>query len=186
MAAYLEADDFRPGSIGSRGMTLMEVMVAMALLAMVTMMVYSILDRALVFAHKGEGRIVQLERDSALLNLLSRQVRSGWYDSRSKGVVIVADDNVLRLITKAPLLYPENGTVLATYYLLDDALYYDEHKDFFNPEHLDGALDPEEMTQLLADAQGLHFDYEGGAVLLTWQEQEYELWPWCTEEEEDE
>ncbi len=174
----------------NHGMSLMEVMVAMLLLAMVASMVYSILDRSIVFAGKGEAKIAEIEKSQALLSLIQRQVRSGWYDVKQKKVVISGEDDILRLVTKAPLLYPDQGTVLAIYRFDRDnqALYYTEKKDFYNPESLEALPESDEMILLLADTGELElfFDEERGMVSFHWQEKEYEFWPWCTEKGEDE
>lgn len=173
-----------------QGMTLLEVMVAMLLLAMVAALVYSILNRAVVFAAKGEAKISAIEKKQALLTLLQRQVRSAWYDEGQQKVLLSGDDEVIWLVTRAPLLYPELGTVLAIYRWDEEnqVLYYTEKKDFYVPENLEFVPDYEEMTPLLADAGGMDlvFDEKRGCLTVHWQGQEYDFWPWCTDIPADE
>ena len=173
----------------NQGMTLLEVMVAMLLLTMVTAMVYSIMDRAIVFSEKGEKKLLALEQRQALLSLLERQVRSGWYDDKQKKVLISGDEEVLRLVTRSPLLYAGHGTVLALYSYdpAEQTLYYTERKDFYNPDYDEVVPEWDEMEVLLEKSGDfeLLFDEDVGKVTLAWQGKEYEFWPWCTERPEE-
>ena len=169
-----------------QGMTLVEVMVAMLLLAMVATMVYSILNRAMVFHAKGEEKVSAIEKRQGLLALLQRQVRSGWYDERLARVVLKGEDDTVWLVTRAPLLYPEQGTVLAIYRLdrENGVLYYMEKRDFYIPENRELVPDFVDMSPLLRDTgdMDLFFDEERGCLCLRWQEKSYDFWPWCSEE----
>ncbi len=97
------------------GFTLLEVMVAVLLLAMVSSMIYSILNVSIKFTEKGEKQILKLEREHGLLTLLQRQITSAWYDKKQKKIPMATNDNMLRLVTRESLLYPYNRLVMAVY-----------------------------------------------------------------------
>ncbi|MFH1215404.1 MAG: prepilin-type N-terminal cleavage/methylation domain-containing protein [Pseudomonadota bacterium] len=170
-----------------RGFTLFEVMVAVLLLAMVSSMIYSILNVSIKFSEKGDKRIIQIEREQGLLGLLQRQVKCGLYDSQTKKIAISADDTVLRVTTRAPLLYSNAGTVLAVYRYDPDSgsLYYLEKRDFYNNDYTgDYIPDYESMKILIEKSLPLSFSYEDGSdsVLVTYDGKEYEFTPWCQTE----
>ncbi len=173
-------------SAGSRqgGFTLFEVMVAVLLLAMVSSMMYSILNVSIKFSEKGEKKIVIMERRHALLSLLERQIKSAWYDDRLKQVVITAQDEVFRIVTRSPLLYPHAGTVLALYRYDPDVrvLYYTEKRDFYNIDY-DNEFIPEyeDMMVLFDNAPLLTFSYpeDSSMVTISLDEETFEFRPWC-------
>jgi len=111
-------------------------------------------------------------------------VHGGWYDERQKKVIVSAEENVLRIVTTAPLLYPEAG-VVAAFYRFDsneEALYYQEKRDFFNIDYDDQYQpDFEDMHLLLEDAGPLEFGYDedSNVVQVTFMGEEYEFLPWC-------
>ncbi|MFZ5765954.1 MAG: PulJ/GspJ family protein [Thermodesulfobacteriota bacterium] len=166
------------------GFTLFEVMVAVLLLAMVSTMIYSILNVSITFSEKGEKRILALERKLGLLGLLERQVKCAVYDDRRKEVAMSADDTIFRLTTRAPLLYARAETVLAVYRFdpNSNVLYYLEKRDFYNADYEgDYIPDFEEMTVLIPDSPPLSFSYEEGesAVLIIVDGEEHVFTPWC-------
>ena len=154
-----------------RGITLIELLVAMLIMGLIATMLYSVLNVGMNFSRKGEVRARQLGRDRALLELLHRQVQGAWYDRLQKKVLITATDTELKLVTTAPLLFRDLGVVLAVY-LYDarsDTLYYSEKKDFYNPDYFkdDFKTEPKEMVVLLKEVGKLHLDYEKDAGLVT-------------------
>ncbi|MCB2181679.1 MAG: prepilin-type N-terminal cleavage/methylation domain-containing protein [Desulfobulbaceae bacterium] len=166
------------------GFTLFEVLIAVLLLAMISSMIYSILNVSIKFAEKGEKKILLMEREQGLLGLLQRQIKSAWYDDKSKQVLINADEERLNVVTRAPLLNPQVGTVLALYrYDPGSAtLYYTEKRDFYNIEYADDyAPDYEDMMVLMDNCPPLTFSYpeESSDVTVEYDGSEYEFWPWC-------
>lgn len=166
------------------GFTLFEVLVAVLLLAIISSMIYSVLNVGIRFSAQGEKKILALEREIGLLELLRRQVMGGLYDERQKKVIISAEESQLMVVTRAPLLYPELG-VVAAFYRFDpdsESLYYQEKKDFFNTDYDDQYQpDFEEMYLLLEGAGPIQFGYdeESKVVQVTFMEKEYEFSPWC-------
>lgn len=166
------------------GFTLFEVMVAVLLLAMVSSMIYSILNVSIKFTEKGENQILKLEREHGLLTLLQRQITSAWYDSKQKQVPLVADDNMLRVVTRESLLYPYNRLVLALYRYDPDGqtLYYTEKRDFYNIDYDDEYVpELDDMIVLMENCPSLSFTYEDGSssVGVVYDEKEFEFTPWC-------
>ncbi|RJX33796.1 MAG: prepilin-type N-terminal cleavage/methylation domain-containing protein [Desulfurivibrio sp.] len=169
---------------GGKGFTLFEVMVAVFLLTMVSSMIYSILNVSIRFAEKGDNRILLLEREHGLLGILQRQIRHGWYDEQKKQVAIVADDTMLRITTRAPLLYPLAGVVIAVYrYDPDsDTLYYQEKRDFYNIDYAEDYVPAlEDMQVLVEDCRPLSFSYEedSSSVTVIYDDREFNFTPWC-------
>lgn len=116
--------------------------------------------------------------------MLRRQVQGGWYDAKQRKVIVSAEDNLLRVITTAPLLQPGAG-VVAAFYRFDpnsEALYYQEKRDFFNTEYDDQYQpDFEDMHLLLEEAGPLEFGYDEDSkvVQVMFMGEEYEFFPWC-------
>lgn len=166
------------------GFTLFEVLVAVLLLAIISSMIYSVLNVGIRFSDQGEKKILSLERQAGLLSLLRRQVQGGWYDAKQRKVIVSAEDNLLRVITTAPLLQPGAG-VVAAFYRFDpnsEALYYQEKRDFFNTEYDDQYQpDFEDMHLLLEEAGPLEFGYDEDSkvVQVMFMGEEYEFFPWC-------
>ena len=171
--------------VEQKGFTLFEVIIAMLLLAMISTMIYSILNVSIRFSEKAEKSIVLMEREQGLIGLLQRQIRNGWYDEQKKDVVIiVADETTLRITTRAPLLYPQAGIVVAVYRYEpeSESLYYLEKRDFYNVDYdPDYVPDYDEMQLLLTHCRSLWFSYEENrsAVTVTYEGNEYNFTPWC-------
>ena len=123
-----------PININNRGLTLLEVMVAMLLLTIASGMIYSMLDRSIFFANKGEGKSREIEEHYALVSLMQRQVQSGWFSPTTKKVLISGEKDLLRLATAIPFQARPGQVVMAFYRYNpeENTLYYLEKKDFFN------------------------------------------------------
>ena len=166
------------------GFTLFEVMVAVFLLAMVSSMIYSILNVSIKFSEKGENTILAFEREQGLLGLLERQIKNGWYDEQKKEVDITAEETMLRIVTRAPLLYPHAGVVVAVYRYdpQNSELYYLEKRDFYNTDYGSEYVPPlDEMQLLMEDCPPLSFAYEedSSAVTVNYDDRELQFTPWC-------
>lgn len=166
------------------GFTLFEVMVAVLLLAMVSSMIYSILNVSIKFTEKGESQILQMEREHGLLTLLQRQITSAWYDKKQKKVPLSADEHLLRVVTRQSMLYPYNKLVLALYHYDSGnrTLYYTEKRDFYNSDYdEDYVPEPDDMIVLMENCPSLTFTYEddSSSVTVVYDEKEFEFTPWC-------
>lgn len=174
-----------PASMASeKGFTLFEVMVAVFLLAMVSSMIYSILNVSIRFSEKGDQSILLLEREQGLIGILQRQIKNGWYDEQKKEVAIAADETMLRITTRAPLLYPLAGVVLAVYRFDPESatLYYLEKRDFYNIDYGDDYLPAfEDMQVLVENCRPLSFSYEedSSSVTVAYDGKEFNFTPWC-------
>ena len=171
------------------GFTLFELLVAVLLLAMISVMIYSVMNVGIRFTEKGERKILHLERQLSLVDLLHRQVKTAWYDDRRKKVIISADDNVFRIVTRCSLADPAAEVVLAVYRFdpADGTVYYLEKKDFYNSDYDDEYVpDFDEMRLLLSDVAffSLEYDEESGAVTFEFADREYEFLPWCRKDEQ--
>jgi prepilin-type N-terminal cleavage/methylation domain-containing protein len=174
---------------GESGFTLFELLVAVLLLAMISVMIYSVLNVGIKFAEKGEKKILHMERRLSLVDLLHRQVKSAWYDNKRRKVIVSSDNDVFRLVTRCPLFYSAAGIVLAVYRFdpADGTLYYLEKRDYYNSDYDDEYVpDYDDMQQLLTDVASfaLEYDEENGSVNLEFDEREYEFLPWCRKEEQ--
>ena len=179
------------GRLRSRqGVTLFELLVAMLLLVMVTSMLYSVLNAGIKFSDKGENRIGLIEQERSLLDILHKQVHGAWYDPRQRKVSIIGDRDTLKMVTSAPLIEHQAGLVLAIYRYdrNDQALYYTEKVDFYNPDY-DEDYEPalRDMTVLVHDLEDidLDFDDEDGLVKISYLGLEHELVPRCWISEDD-
>lgn len=165
---------------GQRGLTLLELLVAMILMVMVSTMLYSVLNTGIGFARKGEDKLWRIERDLSLLELLHRQVHGAWYDKLLKKVRITAEGDYLQLVTTAPLLNRDAGVVLAIYYYdpAEGTLFYTEKRDFYNPDYEED-YHPEraEMEVLMKDVGGISwaFDNTRGILQVAFGGKEYSL-----------
>ena len=81
---------------------LFEVMVAMLMLGMVSMMLYSVLNVSIQMSAKGEKAIDDAARQHGIMRLLHDQVLSAYYDSIARKVLISGEDEILRLVTSSP------------------------------------------------------------------------------------
>jgi prepilin-type N-terminal cleavage/methylation domain-containing protein len=168
-----------------RGVTLFELLVAVLLLALVSVMIYSVLRVSIDFSEKGSKQILAMEREQSLLALISKQVRSAWYDPTKRQAVISVKDGVLKIVTKNPLMNKEVGLALAIYRFnsQDQTLYYTEKVDYYNIDYDDDYV-PEfvDMIPLLTTGLALDMEYdeEAAKVLLVYGEREYEFTPRCS------
>lgn len=163
-----------------KGVTLIELLVAMLLLVMVTSMLYSVLNVGIKFSRKGEARLAVLGRERSLLNLLDRQVHGVWFDKRRKKPMIAVDRYLLKMVTSSPLIEHGAGLVLACYLYDpgDRVLYYAEKLDFFNVDYDDGySPSPDEMVVLLRDVDALDWQYNetDGGLVLSYLDSTHEL-----------
>lgn len=174
---------------GQRGFTLFELLVAMLLLAMVSVMIYSVLNVGIRFSEQGNRHILAMERKFGFLSLLQRQIRSAVYDEKKKKIMMSAGDDIFRVVTRNPYLYEYAGVVLAVYRYSSSerAIYYTEKRDYYNidyGEEYEPAFD--EMTLLASDEEGFEVVYDGDAgpeVTFTYQGESYSLVPRCADDE---
>jgi len=171
-----------------KGFTLFELLVAVLLLALISAMIYSVLNVGIRFSEKGEKKLLDMEREHGLAGLLHRQVKGGWYDEKKKKVIISADEDILRIITRAPLLYPSAGVVLAVYryYPGERALYYHEKRDYYLSDYDDEYVpDVEDMFCLMAGMDSFSVEYEESSrvVAIQLNEREYGFTAWCRKKE---
>jgi uncharacterized protein (DUF58 family) len=160
--------------------TLLELLVAMLILVMVSVMLYSVLNIGISFSRKGEARARQAGREHAFLELLHRQVHGALYDKKQKKVLLDAAGNQLTLVTTAPLLNRDLGVVMAVY-LYDpaaDILYYTEKKDYYNADYRENyQAKPRDMRVLMKEVGGLELVYETeeGLLKVTCRGRQYSL-----------
>ena len=165
-----------------KGVTLVELMVAMLLLVMVTSMLYSVLNVGIKFSQKGEKRLAVIGLERSFLDLLHRQVHGVWYDQRQKKLMIEAKRNLLKMVTTSPLMERDAGLVLAVYLYDpgDGVLYYTEKLDFFNVDYDDGySPSPAEMIVLLRDIDEIDWQYDetDDVLAVSYLGQDYEILP---------
>lgn len=166
------------------GLSLLEVMVALLLLTIASTMIYSMLNRSIFFSDKGEKKSAEIEEHYALVSLLQRQVQSGWYNPRTKKVVIAGEENFLRLATATPFQARPGQVVMAFYRYNpeENTLYYLEKKDFYNADYGELIPDYSEMIALLTAPRGLSLEFDEDILMVTlnYGGQTYEFQPWCT------
>jgi len=165
------------------GFTLFEVLIAMVLLAMVAAMIYSVLNVGIKFTDQGGRKILAMERKYGFLSLVQRQIASAVYDPVKKRIMMSADDEIFKLVTRNPFVYPEAGVVLAIYRYNagERAIYYVEKRDYYNTDYSDEYVpDFEEMTVLAQDEEPFSVQYDeeaGPEVIVTYRDEEYALVP---------
>lgn len=166
-----------------KGFTLFEILIAMLLLGIISTMIYSVLNVGIKFSDKGEKRIHSLERERNLLALLHRQINCAWYDTQQKKIIISADNDILRLVTRSPLIHHKVDLIWAVYrYRTDEkAVYYIEKKDFYNIEYDEEYVpDFEDMIMLSKDIKALVMTYDpesGEGVTVEYEGRRYEFMP---------
>ena len=176
---------FRPANINdTAGFSLMELLVAVLLLTMISVMIYSVLNVGIKFSHKGETRLLALAREQGFLALLHQQIGSAVYDRQKKQVEISADDDMLRIVTKHSLFSNDVGLVLALYRFDADerTVFYTEKKDFYNPDFdTDYRPDFDEMFAIVATEKDfqLEYDSESGQVTLVYEDGQYTFTSRC-------
>jgi len=171
-----------------KGFTLFELLVAVLLLALISAMIYSVLNVGIRFSEKGEKKLLSVGRELGLADLFHRQIKGGWYDERKKKVVISADEDILRIVTRVPLLYSTAGVVLAVYRYDpgERALYYQEKRDYYLSDYDDEYVpDYEDMFCLMADLDSFLVEYDESSrvVAIELNEREYEFTAWCRKKE---
>ena len=119
------------------GFTLFEILIAMVLLAMVAAMIYSVLNVGIKFTDRGGRKILAMERKYGFLILVQRQITSAVYDPVKKRILMSADDEIFKVVTRNPFIYPEAGVVLAIYRYNagERAIYYTEKRDYYNKDY---------------------------------------------------
>ncbi len=170
------------------GFSLFEVLIAMTLLAMVAVMIYSVLNVGIRFTDQGGRKILAMERKYAFLTLVQRQISSAVYDSVNRRIMMQADEALFKVVTRNPFIYPEAGVVLAIYRYNEGerAIYYTEKRDYYNIDYgEDYVPDFAEMTVLARDEEPFAVQYDEEAspeVLFTHRGEEYALVPKCADE----
>jgi hypothetical protein len=164
-------------------------MISMILLAMVAVMVYSVLNVGIKFTDRGGRKILAMERKYGFLSLVGRQITSAVYDPVQRRILMFADDEIFKLVTRNPFVYPEAGVVLAIYRYnaAERAIYYTEKRDYYNTDYGDEYVpDFSEMTVLDRDEDPFSVVYDGETspeVTFTFRDEEYSLVPKCADNE---
>lgn len=172
-----------------KGVTLFELLVAMMMLALVSVMLYSVLNAAINFSEKGESRIQIVEQERSFLDLLRRQVHGIRYDPKQKKLQIFAEGDLLKMVTSTSIIERDAGMVLAIYVNDSDAgiIYYTEKVDFYNVDYEEDYQPPlDEMVVLMKEVEGLEMEYaeEDGTLKVTYAGRGHELFPRCWQDEE--
>jgi prepilin-type N-terminal cleavage/methylation domain-containing protein len=171
------------------GFTLFELIIAMLLVTMVSVMIYSILNVGIKFSEKGDKKIIALERKFGFLNLLQRQVSSALYSVKEKKLLISADDEIFRIITRNPFIYRSAGVVLAIYRYDSgqQTVFYQEKRDYYNTDYDEEYVpDYEDMIALATNEESFSISYEedlGPEVILQYRDEEYVFISKCLNEE---
>lgn len=172
------------GACRCRGFTLFELLVAILLLAVISVMIASVLGTGIKFSAKGERHILTLERENGFLKLLHSQVRMACFDDRQRKVMISVKEGLLKVVTRFPLLYRGGGPVLAIYRYDpgNGDLYYTEKRDYYNIDYGEDYIpDFDEMHFLLHTGAppDLAYDELTKKVTLHFAGKEYEFYPRC-------
>lgn len=173
-----------PSPASQAGVTLFELLVAVLLLALVSTMIYSVLNVGISFAAKGEKKIFAMSQEQGFFELLDRQITSAWYDPRQRKIRISADETTLKIFTHQPLLYRNVGLVLAIYRYdpAENTVYYTEKRDYYNIDYTDDYVPAlENMYFLLRTKSPLAWSYdeEAESVTVNYGDKQYELIPKC-------
>ncbi len=170
-----------------KGFTLFELLIAMLLLAMISVMIYSMLHVGIKFSEKGEKKILAMEHKYGLINLLQSQISSAVYDVKKRELMIWADDDSFKLVTRNPYIYEDAGVVLAIYRYdsSDRTIYYTEKRDYYNIDYNDEYLpDIADMTVLAKDEDSFAVVYDkdiGPTVTFSYRGKDYSLVPQCAD-----
>ena len=171
------------------GFSLFEVLIAMLLLSMVAVMLYSVLNVGIKFTDQGNRKILAMERKYGLLGLVQRQINSAVYDPTKKQILMYADDEIFKVVTRNPFVYPEAGVVLAIYRYntSEQAIYYAEKRDYYNIDYgEDYAPDFKEMTVLAWHEDAFSVEYDGEKspeLTFSYRGESYSLVPKCADNE---
>lgn len=175
--------------IKKQGFTLFELLVAILLLAMVSVMLYSVLNVGIKFSAQGSRRVLAMEREYGLLNLLKSQISSAVYDYKTKKLLISSADDIFRLVTRNPYIYENAGIVLAIYRYnsSEQAIYYSEKRDYYNTDYPYDKYVPDfdEMTILSRNISSFAVTYDqdtGPEVDITYEGQNYSVVPKCADD----
>ena len=164
-------------------------MIAMILVTMVSVMIYSILNVGIEFSAKGDKKILEIEQQYGFLTLLKRQVSSTLYHEKQKKLLIYADDDLFRIVTRNPFIYRSAGVVLAIYRYDSgsETVYYTEKRDYYNTDYDEEYVpDFEDMIELARNKESFSISYEeemGPEVFLELNDKEYVLLPKCINDE---
>lgn len=179
----------RPSGLkNQQGVSLFELLVAVLLLGMISAMIYSVLNVGISIAAKGEKKILAIQQEQGFLEVLHRQVKGAWYDSKQRKIMIRGSEDLLHIFTRQPLLYNRtSGLILAIYRVnpADNAVYYAEKRDYYNQDYTEGyAPDFDEMLRLYQPVSELAWSYDPGTASLTVTsgEKQYQLFPRCLPE----
>ena len=175
-----------PAAGDHRGFTLFELLVAVILLGMITVMIYSVLNVGIKFSDKGERALVRTVRQHGLLNLLYRQIVSAYYDNTQRRVIVSGEGEVLRVVTRSPLRYRTAGVVLALYRYdpAEQVLYYSEKRDYYNIDYNEEYLpDFDIMLVLASGVPSLSFevDEDTQKVAVVYGNETFDIQPRCAE-----
>ena len=166
------------------GFTLLELLVAVLLLAMISTMIYSALRESINFSARGEARLQELARRQGLLELLGRQVREAWFDARQRRIQVTQEHDMLQIYTRFSLLHRDAGLVLAIY-RYDQAtatIYYLEKLDFYNAGYRADFVPPLAEMQVLARLStpfAFAYDPRTDLVTVSLGQASYEFLPRC-------
>lgn len=168
------------------GFTLIEVLVAMLMLGMVSMMIYSVLNISIKMSDKGEKRIYEAARQHGVMRLLHDQIIQACYDTVSRKVSISGGDEVLRVVTRSPLRYRNNGVVLAVYRYEESSrtLYYLEKRDYYNTDYSQDYVPAiDDMLVLATGLKPISFavDEESQAVTVNYGGRSSVIVPRCAD-----
>lgn len=156
---------------------------------MVSVMIYSILNVGIKFSDKGAKKIVAMERKYGFLTLLQRQINSALYSEKEKKLLIFADGDLFKIVTRNPFIYRSAGVVLAIYRYDSGAqnVYYLEKKDYYNIDYgEDYVPDFDEMITLATDEESFSLTYDeamGPEVTLSYRGNEHVFIPKCLNDE---
>jgi prepilin-type N-terminal cleavage/methylation domain-containing protein len=168
------------------GFTLIEVLVAMLMLGMVTVMIYSVLNVGIKMSAKGEKAIYGAARQHGVMRLLHDQIISACYDNLSRKVLISGGDEILRVVTRSPLRYRNDGVVLAIYRYdsSTDTLYYIEKRDYYNTDYNEEYVPAfDDMLVLGTGLEPVSFavDEKSQAVTVNYGEKSSVIVPKCAD-----
>ena len=171
------------------GFSLFELMVAVLLLAMVSVMIYSVLSVGIKFSDKGSRKILEMERRYGFISLLQRQIKSAVYDVKKKEILMSGDAETFRVVTRNPYIYQSAGVVLAIfrYNSSESSIFYTEKRDYYNIDYDDEYVpEYDDMILLAVDEESFDIQYEQDAspeVTIEYRGEEYTLVPSCADKD---
>lgn len=168
---------------------MLELMVALLLLGMLSVMIYSMLNVGIKYSEKGTATILTMARRTSFLGLLNEQIGNAFYDAKEKKLMISSEDGVFRIVTRRPFIYRSAGVVLAVYRYnhSERMLYYQEKRDYYNPDYDDKYVPDFGAMVVLArdepDFQVIYDPESGEGVTVSYQGAEYVFYPRSINEE---